>query len=123
MLNRTFVIIVSLVLSACSPVEENPSYDVTTGESVMSNSGHEAYIIETNNDGNYQTQVLIKYSNGQCGTGAVNAADKDLSLDIKWKNDSTLIITKPANIELNLNASGSELKCDKQTVFVVIDNA
>jgi len=120
---RVFIILASVFLASCYDADRNEGFDITRGEAVNSRSGHEAYIVETKSYGDYQTQVLIRYRGGQCGSGVANADGIYHNLILSWINDETLEITKPRSLELNQNASGSKVQCGEYVVDIVIKNA
>jgi hypothetical protein len=123
MIYRALIFLISIILASCSPVEKNESYEVTRSEPVKSISGHEAYIVKSSSNGEHQTQILLNFTGGECGAGVVHAFGNNFNLSLFWENGSTLVITKPADLELIQNASGSKLQCGKQIVYVVVKNA
>lgn len=111
-----------LLLFACSKQQPDRDYEFNQFPSKYSNVGHEAYIVEFLGE-NGNTQVLVNYSNKECGVGAAWATGVDLRLEINWQGENTLVIKKPKNLALSLNASGKVLQCNKQYVHVEIVDA
>jgi hypothetical protein len=109
-------------LSSCSNHEDEASYRINRIKSVFSGDGHEAYIIESTFNDSTNTQVIINFAGGECGAGAVNSLGIDLKLDIKWSDGTTLVVSKPEQVNLTRNASGETLQCSEKKVLVVIEN-
>lgn len=85
--------------------------------------GHEAYLTETKLNDEYQTQVLVNFSKGSCGSGALTIHGEILDMDISWQDESKLVAKISSDIEVTRNASGEYLKCGNQTIKVEIVNS
>lgn len=108
---------------SCTPNEDISGLKVVRSESVFSKAGHEAYLTETKLNDEYQTQVLVKFSQGSCGSGALTIQGKILDMDILWQDESKLVAKISPEIEVTRNASGEYLKCGNQTIKVKIINS
>ena len=110
------------ILTSCSKHGDEDSYSLSKIKTVLSSAGHEAYIIEATLDDSSNTQVIVDFAGGKCGAGAVNSLGINLKLDIKWSDATTLVVSKPEQVQLMRNASGETLRCSESKVLVVIKN-
>lgn len=116
------LIFLNLLLASCSKHNAETPYELNRSMTVISNLGHEAYIVEATLVESSYTQVIVNFAGGKCGAGAVNSVGTELNLHIEWKEGEILIVSKPIEINLTRNASGEILQCGDQKVKVVIKN-
>ncbi|MDH5445940.1 MAG: hypothetical protein OEY52_10305 [Gammaproteobacteria bacterium] len=110
-----------ILFASCSSKDENSGYKSNKIASLISEEGHEAYIIESTFNKISDTQLLIKFNGGKCSSGAVYGEKTDLGLKMRWKQ-SVLVVSKPENVVLSRNPSGEYIKCGKYTIQVAIEN-
>jgi hypothetical protein len=81
----------------------------------------EAYIVESTFDADDQnTQVLLSFDEGRCGSGAVSALGTDHGLELRWIDATTLEVQHPQALEMTRNASGEILQCGNRKVRVLL---
>jgi len=120
-LMRFLSVILLFMLVACSP--ESERFESRTSGQSLSSSGHSAYIVETTiGNGTSNTQVMIDFASGKCGSGAVSAAGDDIGLSLQWVEPEKLVVHNPNGVALTRNASGEMLQCGEQKVHVAIVN-
>ncbi|MET1255317.1 hypothetical protein [Aliikangiella maris] len=111
-----------LILASCSKHDAETPYEINRTMTVVSGAGHEAYIVEASREGSSNTQVIVDFAGGERGAGAVNSLGTELDLLIEWKDNETLVVSKPVGVDLSRNASGEVLQCGEQKVDVIIEN-
>jgi len=109
-------------LASCSRHDVETTYKLKRTMTVVSPSGHEAYIVEATLEDVSNTQVIVDFAGEECGAGAVSSLGSKFNLHIEWKDDETLIVSKPKEVNLTRNASGEIIQCGDQNVKVVIKN-
>jgi hypothetical protein len=81
----------------------------------------EAYVEEwRTGPSNGNTQVMLSFDNDRCGSGAVSAQGRNLGLQLRWIDPTTLEVTHPDNVVMSRNASGEYLQCGPRKVHVLL---
>ena len=121
MLRTLLLAIFVLCLSACTQRQEHAA-SVNASNRVTSPSGCcDASIVESRIPGESgSTQVLVSFSRGSCGSGALSSPGVDLGFAVRWSGPETLVVEYPANLEITRNASGEWLQCNGQKVHVLL---
>jgi len=68
----------------------------------------EAYIVEWSDD---NSQVMLDFDGGACGSGAVSALGKAPCLQLRWLDPTTVEVQHAADVRMQRNASGEVIQC------------
>jgi hypothetical protein len=68
----------------------------------------EAYIVEWGDD---NSQVMLEFDGGACGSGAVSAFGKGPGLQLRWLDPTTVEVQHSAGVKMDRNASGEVIQC------------
>lgn len=66
------------------------------------------------------TQVILSFDGGRCGSGAVSTNGIRVGLSTRWVDDRTLEVTYPKGRAMERNASGEILQCRDRMVRVLL---
>jgi hypothetical protein len=123
MILKLFVIVCALTAVGCS--NENNVFSSTRSQTIESAEGHQAYIVEGHyGKGDSNTQVIVMFNGGKCGSGVAAGIGVDLGLSISWVGLDQLHINNPKNAVLTRNANGEIIQClnKKITVKIITKN-
>lgn len=68
----------------------------------------EAYIVEWGDD---NSQVMLEFDGGACGSGAVSAFGKEPGLQLRWLDSTTVEVQHAKGVQMERNASGEVIQC------------
>ena len=66
------------------------------------------------------TQILLSFDGGRCGSGAVYFDGGDVPLELRWIDAATLEVRCPAGASFRRNASGEVIQCWDRKVQVIV---
>lgn len=122
MILRLSVVACLLLAIGCS---SDNGFSSTRSQTITSDVGHQAYIVEGHyGQGDSNTQVIVMFNGGKCGSGVVAGVGTDLGLSINWVGLDQLHINNPKNVVLTRNANGETIQClnKKITVKIITNN-
>ena len=115
-----YLVIIALLLVGCSerPVSQDAP-KITKSDGIVSPEGWcvaSVYEIEDVKERN--TQVLLDFDQGKCGSGAVSFNGTQHHLKLHWIEKDKLEIRYPSGLKPQRNASGEVLQCGERKVLV-----
>ena len=110
----------ALMLVSCSKAP--PAFTTRESSRVISPAGWcVASIVEFNGTaGGGNTQVLLMFDEGKCGSGAVSFDRTGVPLQLRWVGATTLEVRYPKDASPIRNASGEFLQCRDRKVHVIL---
>jgi hypothetical protein len=113
-----FAIFVSLF--ACSKAP--PAFTTREISHVASPAGGcvASVVVFDGSPGGSNTQVLLSFDGGKCGSGAVSFDRADVPLELRWLDATTLEVRHPKDATPIRNASGEFLQCFDRKVHVIL---
>jgi len=66
------------------------------------------------------TQVLLSFDDGRCGSGAVSFDRANVPITVRWVDATTLEVSYPKDLVPERNASGEFLQCFDRRVHVIL---
>jgi hypothetical protein len=123
MIQRLFFIVCVFLAVGCS--SENIDFSSSRSQTIESAEGHQAYIVEGHyGKGGSNTQIIVMFNGGKCGSGVAAGIGIDLGLSISWVGLDQLHINNPKNAVLTRNANGEIIQClnKKITVKIITNN-
>lgn len=103
-------------LAGCEPLAVKPEFHKF--DAIVSSDGHKAYIYEAESEIGEVTQVMVEFAGSICGAGALSTYQRNAGFKLSWLNGHVLVVEKPKSVKVQLNASGSKLRCNEKVVEV-----
>lgn len=119
MILRFFLMAFVLLTLGCS--NENNGFSSSRSKTIESAEGHQAYIVEGHyGEDDSNTQIIVMFNGGICGSGVAAGIGVDLGLSISWASPDHLLINNPKNAVLTRNANGEVIQCSNKKITVKI---
>src|SRR2546425_477025 len=117
---RFSVIAILATLLACS--KSQPAFNTRELSHVASPAGWcvASVVVFDGSPASSNTQVLLSFDGGKCGSGAVSFDRADVPLELRWVDATTLEVRYPKDATPVRNASGEFLQCFDRRVHVIL---